>query len=105
MTVVTPTDRPKSLCNPSFWSRFVWFIGFLIFCLYMGFCNRNESDLLLFSLCNRNESDLLLFLLILVDYIILFDFSLFIYFWIIIFQLFKTLCLSKDLPIWSILLI
>ena len=50
MTVVTPTDRPKSVCNPCVievsGGVFVLSIGFRIFCLYRGFCHSTGSDLL-----------------------------------------------------------
>ena len=52
MTVVTLTDRPESVCNHCvievFGGVFVLSIGFLIFCWYRGFCQRTESDLLLY---------------------------------------------------------
>ena len=52
MTVVTPTDRPKSVRNcceiEVFGGLFVLSIGFRIFYWYKGFCHRTESDLLLF---------------------------------------------------------
>ena len=54
MTVVTPTDRPKSVRNRCvievFGGLFVLSIGFRIFCWYRGFRHRSESDLLLFLL-------------------------------------------------------
>ena len=52
MTVVTPTDRPKSVRNRCvievFGGVFVLSIGFRSFCWYRGFRHRSESDLLLF---------------------------------------------------------
>ena len=53
MTVVTPTDRPKSVRNlcviEVFGGVFVLSIGFRIFCWYRGFfSHRTESDLILF---------------------------------------------------------
>ena len=52
MTVVTPIDRPKSACNRCvievLGGVFVLSIVFQIFCWYMGFCHRTESDLLLY---------------------------------------------------------
>ena len=52
MTVVTQTDRPKSVRNRCvievFGGVFVLSIGFRIFCWYRGFRHRSESDLLLF---------------------------------------------------------
>ena len=52
MTVVTPTDRPKSVLNRCaivvFGGVIVLSIGFRIFCWYWCFCHRSESDLLLF---------------------------------------------------------
>ena len=51
MTVVTPTDRPKSVRNRClievFGGVFVLSFGFRIFCWYRGFCHRTESDRLL----------------------------------------------------------
>ena len=59
MTVVTPTDRPKSVRNRCsievFVGVFVLSIGFRIFCWYRGFRHRPESDLL------RNNNKLSLF--------------------------------------------
>ena len=47
MTVVTPTDRPKSVRNRCvievFGGVFVLSIGFRIFCWYRGFRHRSES--------------------------------------------------------------
>ena len=55
MTVVTPTDRPKSVRNccviGSFGGVFVLSISFRIFCWYGGFCHRTESDLLFLLKC------------------------------------------------------
>ena len=52
MTVVTPTDRPKSVLSrcviEAFGGVFVLSIVSRIFCWYRGFCHRTESDLLLF---------------------------------------------------------
>ena len=53
MTAVTPTDRPKSVCNRCvievFWWRFyVVTMLFGFFCGCMGVCHRTESDLFLF---------------------------------------------------------
>ena len=52
MTVVTQTDRPKSVHNRCvievFGGIFVLSIGYRIFCWYRGFCHMIESDLLLF---------------------------------------------------------
>ena len=52
MSVVTRTDRPKSVRNRCvievFGGVFVLSIGFWIFCLYRGFRHRSESDLLRF---------------------------------------------------------
>ena len=72
MIAVTPTDRPNSVRNRGIIEDFgvVLSIGFLIFCLYTGFCHRTESDLLLFlfpymeeifqlyqvKICNMNPS-------------------------------------------------
>ena len=54
MTVVTPTDHPKSVryrcVIEVFGGVFVLSIGFRIFCWYRGFRHRSESDLLLFLL-------------------------------------------------------
>ena len=54
MTVVTPTDRPKSVHNRCvievFGGVFVMSIGFRIFCWYRGFRHWSETDLLLFLL-------------------------------------------------------
>ena len=56
ITVVTLTDRPKSVrnrctCNRSFWWRFYVFATlFGFFCRCRGFCHRTESDLILFLL-------------------------------------------------------
>ena len=48
MALVTPTDRPKSVCNRCvievFGEVFVLSIGFRIFCLYRGFCHMTESN-------------------------------------------------------------
>ena len=50
MTVVTPTDCPKSVCNRCvnevFGGIIVLSICFRIFCWYRGFCHSTESDLL-----------------------------------------------------------
>ena len=58
MTVVSPTDRPKSVRNRSvievFGGVFVLSIIFRIFCWYRVFCHRTESDLLLFLFCSVN---------------------------------------------------
>ena len=52
MTLVTPTDRPKSVrshwVSEVFGGVFVLSFGFHIFSWYRGFCHRTESDLLLF---------------------------------------------------------
>ena len=54
MTVVTPTDRPKSVRNRCVIEVFggvcVLSFGFRIFCWYRGFCHRTDSDLLPFLL-------------------------------------------------------
>ena len=54
MTVVTQTNRPKSVRNRCeikvFGGVFVLSIGFRIFCWYLGFCHRTESDHFFFSL-------------------------------------------------------
>ena len=54
MTVVTPTDRPKSVRNrwviEVFGGLCVLSFGFRIFCWYRVYCHRTESDLLLFLL-------------------------------------------------------
>ena len=51
MTVVTRTDRPKSVCNRCVievvGGFFVMSIGFQILGWNRGFCHRTESDLLL----------------------------------------------------------
>ena len=55
VAVVTPTDRPKSVCNrcviEDFDGFFVLSRCFLVlfFCVCRGFCHRTESDLFLFS--------------------------------------------------------
>ena len=58
ITVVTPTDRPKSVRNcfviEVFCGVFVLSIGFQIFCWYRVFCQRTESDLL-FLLMSLNS--------------------------------------------------
>ena len=52
MTVITPTDRPKSVRNRCvigvFGSVFVLSTGFRIIHWYKGFCHRSEPDLFLF---------------------------------------------------------
>ena len=52
MTVVTPTDRSKSVRNryviEAFGGVFVLSIGFRIFRWCKGFCHKTEADLLLF---------------------------------------------------------
>ena len=52
MTVVTPTDRPKSVRKRCvieiLGGVFVLSIGFRIFCWYEGFCHKTESDLLFY---------------------------------------------------------
>ena len=52
MTVVTLTDRPKSVRNRCvievFGGVFMLSIDFRIFCWYRGFCHRTESENLLF---------------------------------------------------------
>ena len=48
MTVVTPTDRSKSVRN-CFWWRFCVVHRFSNFRLVYGFCHRTKSDLVFFS--------------------------------------------------------
>ena len=52
-TPVTPADHPNSVHSryviEIFGDVLVLSIIFCIFCLYQGFCNGNESDLLFFS--------------------------------------------------------
>ena len=55
VTAVTPTDRPKSVCNRCVINVFggifyVVALLFVFFCGCRGFCHRTESDLFLFSL-------------------------------------------------------
>ena len=46
MAVVTPTDRPKSLCNRSYFGHL--YVVTLLFGGCRGFCLRTGSDLFLF---------------------------------------------------------
>ena len=60
VTVVTPTDRPKSVRNCCLIELFcgvvcVVTLSFWHFCLCRGFCHRTGSDLLLFVLIQRNR--------------------------------------------------
>ena len=55
VAVVTPTDRPKSVCNRCvielFWCVFCFVtLPFWHFCWCRGFCHRTESDLFLYVL-------------------------------------------------------
>ena len=62
MTVVTPTQRPKSVRHcyviEVFGGVYVLSIGFRIILLVLGFCHKTESDLLHFysysrQICNQ----------------------------------------------------
>ena len=58
VTLVTPTDRPKSVRNRCLIELFcgvvcVVTLPFWHFCWCRGFCHRTESDLLLFCLCDK----------------------------------------------------
>ena len=65
VTVVTPTDRPKSVRNRGvievFDDFFVLSHCFLLlfFCGWRGFCHRTESDLLLLSSTGQKPVDLM----------------------------------------------
>ena len=48
MAVVTPPDRPKSVCNRCVIAVFGGVLGWWIFCWYEDFCHRTKSDLVLF---------------------------------------------------------
>ena len=79
MTVVTPTDRPKSvrnLCDIEVFGGVCVLSFFRIFGWYRGFCHRTETDLLPFlfvtlfffliscwyrGFCHRTESHLFFF--------------------------------------------
>ena len=48
MTIVTPTDRPKSVRNRYVIEVFGGVFAFGFLCRCKGFCHRTESDLFLF---------------------------------------------------------
>ena len=87
MAIVTPTDRPKSVCNQrSFWWRFcVVTLFFVFFCRCRGFCHRTESDLCLFLLVSVTRS-------IEVKLIFVFILVLFCYSWLLL----PSLLITRD---------